>query len=81
MKELLIVLALIVLGFALMADTSITVKPFSIKFASPYNAVGYLLIFIGIICIKIDAEKKGAKKAVDHIIEQLYDSEKTASNK
>ena len=72
MKELLILLAITVVGFALMADTQITVKPFSIKFASPYNAVGYLLIFAGIIFIKIDSERKGAKKAVETIIEQVY---------
>ena len=72
MKELLILLAITVVGFALMADTQITFKPFSIKFASPYNAVGYLLIFAGIIFIKIDSERKGAKKAVETIIEQVY---------
>jgi uncharacterized membrane protein len=81
MKELLIVFAVIVIGFALMADTSITFKPFSIKFESPYNAIGYMLVFIGIIFIKIDSEKKGAKKAVDTIVEQLYESNETESNK
>lgn len=74
MKELIFISALIILGFALMADTTITWKPFSVKFESPYNAVGYLLIFIGIIFIKVDSERKGAKKAVDQIIEQVYNT-------
>lgn len=74
MKELIFISALIILGFALMADTTITWKPFSVKFESPYNAVGYLLIFIGIIFIKVDSERKGAKKAIDQIIEQVYNT-------
>lgn len=74
MKELIFISALIILGFALMADTTITWKPFSVKFESPYNAVGYLLIFVGIIFIKVDSERKGAKKAIDQIIEQVYNT-------
>lgn len=74
MKELLIIIGLIAVGFIVMADTTITWKPFSIKFESPYNAVGYLLIFAGIIFIKIDSERKGAKKAVETIIEQVYNT-------
>ena len=80
MKELVIASLLVIIGFMLMADTSISFRPFSIKFSSPYNAVGYMLIFIGIICIKIDAEKKGAKKAIDHVIDQISNPNKESSN-
>ena len=71
MKELIFAIVIIALGFMLMADTTITLKPFSIKFGSPFNAVGYFLIFTGIICIKIDAEKKGATKAINRVFEQI----------
>ena len=80
MKELVIAILLVVFGFMIMADTSIEFKPFSIKFGSPYNALGYMLIFIGIICIKIDAEKKGARKAIDHVVNQIYNPDNKSTN-
>lgn len=81
MKELIFVIALIIIGFALMADTTISFNPFSIKFGSPYNAVGYMLIFTGIIFIKIDSEKKGAKKAIDTIFERVEELSKNDTDK
>jgi len=76
MKELLILIAIIAVGFLLMADTHITLKPFSIKFESPYNAIGFLLIFIGVVFIKIDAERKGVRKAIDRIAEAVSNLDK-----
>lgn len=81
MKELIIAIVIIALGFMLMADTTISLKPFSIKFASPFNAVGYLLVFIGIICIKIDSERKGATKAIDKVFERIEELHNAEENK
>lgn len=64
-----------------MADTTITLKPFSIRFGSPFNAVGYMLIFIGVICIKIDAEKKGATKAINRVFERIEELHEKEANK
>lgn len=81
MKYLFLVLLIVIVGFAIMADTTISFKPFSIKFGSPYNAVGYLLIFSGIAFIKIDSERKGARKAIDVVTERIEEIANDQTNK
>ena len=79
MKTFLAILLMIgvVAAFFYMAGTKIQLKPFKITFDSLLWAVGYWLIFVGIILVCTDAKrdgyKKGYKKAFEdatEIIEQ-----------
>lgn len=68
MKALIYLLVLIAL-FAFLANTSIEFKPFKISFASPYYAIGTLVIIIGMAFIKYQGEVDGIKKTMDKITE------------
>lgn len=70
-------LAIAVIGFFWMAETTITFSPFSFKTEALSKAIGFFLIIIGIAFIENHSEKKGAKKAVDQVIKTLEQYQST----
>lgn len=65
-----------IIAFLYIADTTITVNPFSIHLAAWKNAVGWLVVAIGIGLISDQKYDEGIKKGVDGTIELLKEYSK-----
>jgi hypothetical protein len=70
------IILLVIYGF--MAKTAISFKPFSISFARPYLALGWLLIASGVLSIQYDSERKGAYDLIDKMKKLLDEAEAKA---
>lgn len=70
------IILLVMYGF--MARTTISFNPFSISFARPYLALGWLLIAAGVLSIQHDSEKKGAHDLIDKMKKLLDEAEAKA---
>jgi predicted membrane protein len=55
------------------ADTRITIWPFSITFARPWLAIGIILIMCGCICLKAQWYNDGLKRGAE-IKEEVFDA-------
>jgi hypothetical protein len=64
MKLYLSTLALFIL-LAFMADTRITIKPFSISFGSGWLVIGIIFILCGCICLKAQWYEEGLKRGAE----------------
>ena len=71
MKTMIIPILITILGFCILADTTITFSPFSFHMASIPKAIGWIFIFFGIAFIEYNAEKRGSEKAKTDIIQAL----------
>lgn len=78
MKLYLLTLALFLM-LAFIADTRITLWPFSISFARPWLAVGIILIMCGCICLKAQWYEDGLKRGAE-IKKEVFDEIKKAKN-
>lgn len=78
MKEIIIYGLVIVVFFLFTARTTITFEPFSIKFERLWLAVGYVMIFLGAICIQIQGEMEKNKIIEDKEI--FFDFERDKTN-
>lgn len=61
----------IIVCFLFLADTTITFSPFSIKFEKLYYAIGWFLIFGGVIVIRQGEYKAGLQRGVKIAIEEI----------
>ena len=78
MKLYLSTLALFLM-LAFIADTKITLSPFSISFARPWLAVGIILIMCGCICLKAQWYEEGLKRGAE-IKEEVKEPVKIKEN-
>lgn len=62
--KLALFIALLVVCFLLVAETTITLTPFKISFKSLPTAVGTLLIILAIGCFKYQWKKEGYSEAM-----------------
>ena len=67
------IILLVIYGF--IAKTTISFNPFSISFARPYLALGWVLIAAGVLSIQHDSEKKGAHDLIDKMKKLLDEIE------
>lgn len=70
--------------FLLLADTKITLKPWSFKLLQPGYAAGVLIVLIGLAVVHTSGVVTGKKKAYDHVDElidqQLKEAEEAAKD-
>ena len=71
---MLIGLILVVCMFLLIADTTITLSPFTFKMASVGKAIGWMMLIIGIMIIEIAAQRKGEAIGRTQVIEQIEEA-------
>jgi hypothetical protein len=60
--------------FLLIADTTITLSPFTFKMASVGKAIGWMMLIIGIMIIEIAAQRKGEAIGRTQVIEQIEEA-------
>jgi hypothetical protein len=67
------------LMLAFIADTTITLSPFSISFARPWLALGIILIVAGSLCLKAQWYGDGLKRGAE-IKQEVFDEIKEQKN-
>jgi hypothetical protein len=60
---------LVVAGFLFLAKTEITISPFSLKMKAPLNAVGWILLSVGVSLIAAESRRRGYKEGSEETIE------------
>ena len=58
-----------VVFFLFLAKTTISFKPFKIQFSELLTATGYVLIILGISCIKIETKQNAIKETITKVNE------------
>lgn len=61
-----------------LADTTITFRPFSITFGRGWQALGYVLIVMGLICLRYQWRGDGLKRGAEikrEVIEEIKQDE------
>jgi len=75
MKTAIIVISTLSVIFILSSEMKVTLKPFSIKFESVTNGVGWLMLVIGINLViytaRNRADKEGFKRGAEAVIEEI----------
>ena len=71
MKTMIFTILLTIIGFCILADTTITFSPFTFQMASISKAIGWILIFVGVAFIDYNAQVRGEDKAKTEIIQAL----------
>jgi len=80
MKTAIIVISTLSVIFILSSEMKVTLKPFSIKFESVTNGVGWLMLVIGINLViytaRNRADKEGFKRGAEAVIEEMQKQHK-----
>lgn len=71
MIKLIFYIIALILILLYVAETNITLNPFSIKFKNGYYAVAIFLVMIGIALAKYQGELN-SKKKIKEIVEKIY---------
>lgn len=80
MKTLLIYSAISLICFLLIANTTVTLKPFNISFGKPYLAIGWVFLIIGIGCIQHQSRRDGVERGIK-MCEEVIDCKIDSINK
>lgn len=65
------ILALFLAWFAYTGGMQLTFKPFSIKFNTLYDAIGWVLVITGMLCFRYEAEKRGYRDGVNDTVAKI----------
>lgn len=71
---------LTVLWFLYVADTTITLKPFTIHLAKPYLAFAWLLLIISILLFQYQSYKEGSDDTMDKVMKVIDDVKSEENN-
>jgi uncharacterized membrane protein YgaE (UPF0421/DUF939 family) len=74
MIQVIIPITLAIVLFLIMADTTITFNPFSIKFTSLFRGIGWIVLIIGMALIEYSAQRRGRlefQKDIESQFEQI----------
>lgn len=72
MKTTFFSIIIFVVFFLFLAKTTMSFKPFKIQFSELLTATGYVLIILGISCIKIETKQNAIKETITNANKIIY---------